>query len=103
MAAGGEEPASLTSGTIFYLLKNPKIMKTVQDEVRGAFKTAEDINHASTANLAYLNAVIDETHRIRPSGAGHFTRRTVRSEMVDGYAVPAGVSNTCKGSCPNRQ
>ena len=94
MSAGGEEPSSLIAGAIFHLLKNHSVLERAQGEVRSAFRTADDINHASMDKLIYLKAVLDEVHRIRPPGAGHFSRRTQRPEVIDGYHVPPDVSLT---------
>ena len=92
MAAGGEEPASLIAGVLWYLLKHPKDLKTAQDEIDQSLETAEDINGIELAKLPFFNAIIKETARIRPPGSGHFSRRTDRQEIIDGHTIPSGVS-----------
>ena len=91
MSAGGEEPASHMAAVLYYLLMNPQWMKLVQKELRTIFTSAEDIDYDSILKLPYMNAVMDETHRIRPAGSGHFPRRTVQQEVIDNHIVPAGV------------
>jgi cytochrome P450 len=50
----------------------------------------------STADLPYLNAVIEEGLRLYPPFVGTLTRVSPPGgEMVDGYFVPEGVSAFC--------
>lgn len=91
MAAGGEEPASLIAGCLWFLMKNPDTLSSVQEELDEAFEKNKLMNNSELARLPLLNAVIKETARIRPPGSGHFNRRTSHAELLDGHLVPAGV------------
>lgn len=91
MAAGGEEPASLMSCTLYYLMQNPTILRRVQDELRQVYPSADDITFADAEKATYFNAVIRETLRIRPPSSGHFSRRTTQETVIDGFVVPANV------------
>lgn len=66
--AGSETTASSLCGTIYYLLKNPKVLENLVNEVRTTFSTEEEINIANTCNLKYEHAVIEESLRIFPPG-----------------------------------
>lgn len=63
---GSETTATLLSGCIFQLLKNPDVMKRILAEIRGNFTSADDIDMFSIAHLKYTLAVLDETMRIYP-------------------------------------
>ena len=67
-------------------------MQTLQQEIRGAFKSYDQINAASTARLAYLNAVVLEGLRIFPPVPFALPRVVpVGGDIVDGHFVPEGV------------
>lgn len=40
---GAETSATTLSGTTYLLLKNPFVMKTLQQEIRSSFKSSEEI------------------------------------------------------------
>lgn len=90
---GSETSASLLSGAVYYLLKHPKMMQNLVDEIRGEFQQEQDINIVTVGKLTYLQAVIKESLRIFPpvtigsprlvEGAG---------KAIDGIMVPGGVS-----------
>ncbi|KAH9904941.1 cytochrome P450 [Xylariomycetidae sp. FL2044] len=66
MLAGSETTATLLSGATYYLLSNPDKMELLIKEIRGTWKSVDDISFDSTANLKYLNACLKETLRIYP-------------------------------------
>ncbi|KAF2755430.1 cytochrome P450 [Pseudovirgaria hyperparasitica] len=92
VGAGGEEPASMMSTILYYLLTNPSAHDRARKEIRDAFVSIEEINNVKLAQLPYLGAVISETFRIHHSGAQRFSRRTTRTEMIGGYEVPPNTS-----------
>lgn len=92
MAAGGEEPATLVTTALYYLMQYPLVLKRLQNELREAYQEAKNVTFASVEKLAYLNAVIQEAFRIHPPNAAHNSRRTAKTERIDGYIVPPGVS-----------
>lgn len=96
--AGSETTATLLSGVIYFLLRNPEVYTRVAGVVRSAFASAEEITVASTAasSLPYLDAVLQETIRIHdpvplfaprvaPEGGG----------TVDGVFLPEGTRVYC--------
>ena len=93
--AGSETTATLLSGTTFWLLKNPRILYTLIQEIRSTFVSEDDINMISVNNLKYLLAVLNEGLRIyppSPSGLGRLSPSG--GSEVDGYWMPEGVSRT---------
>jgi cytochrome P450 len=62
--AGSETTATLLSGAIFHLLKNPLTLKKLVDEVRSSYESERHINLVSSAKLHYLQAVLDEALRL---------------------------------------
>jgi cytochrome P450 len=64
--AGSETTATLLSGIIYYLLKNPPILQKLVEEIRTTFPTEESISMASTRDLKYEFAIIEEVLRIFP-------------------------------------
>ena len=66
IVAGSETTATLLSGAIYYLLKNPGWLDKLRREVLAAFSTDSQITFTTTAQLKIMNAVIYETLRIYP-------------------------------------
>lgn len=62
--AGSETTATLLSGAIFHLLKNPLTLKKLVDEVRSSYESERHINLVSSAKLHYRQAVLDEALRL---------------------------------------
>ena len=91
--AGSEAVATVLSGSTYYLLKNPEMMKKLTAEIRGAFKTEADITAQSVGQLPYLIAVLTETMRIYPTAlTGQATRTPFEGDTICGYWVCGDVS-----------
>ena len=87
--AGSETTATLLSGATYHLLQNPAKMARLQDEVRSAFGSLDEMTLISTSKLPYLHAVIEESLRMYPPVADMLPRRTpAEGEMVAGQWVP---------------
>ncbi|KAL2020295.1 hypothetical protein VTK56DRAFT_8523 [Thermocarpiscus australiensis] len=63
---GSETTATLLSGVTFLLLTNQKALKKLTAEIRGAFKSEDEIDFASVSTLPYLLACLDEALRMYP-------------------------------------
>ena len=94
IAAGSETTGTLITGAIWYLLTNQHCLKQANEEVRGRFNRVEDIKlKAITADLKYLQAVIDESFRLYPSALGAQPRMAPKGgDTVCGQWIPEGVS-----------
>ena len=92
--AGSDTSATNCTSATWFLLKNPQAMKKLQEEIRGAFQSIEDITVASAAKLPYLHAVIQEAQRLHPPGPISVPRLVDRpGVMVSGHLIPQGVSS----------
>jgi len=93
MIAGTETTATLVSGLLYYLLMNPEKMNKLQDEIRGAFTTKEDINMGQLAQLRYLNACVEEGLRTYPPVSIGLPRVTPPGgTAICGEWIPANIS-----------
>ncbi|TVY25314.1 Cytochrome P450 monooxygenase [Lachnellula hyalina] len=91
IVAGSETTATLLSGLTYYLSQSPEAWKRLKDEVRGAFKTEEEITMRSTAALPYLFACLEEGLRMYPP-AVVTPPRFSPGATVNGEYIPEGVS-----------
>lgn len=53
IVAGSDTSATLLSGLIYLLLKNPGCLQKITNEIRSAFKAEDEINFSSVQNLPY--------------------------------------------------
>lgn len=91
--AGSETTATLLSGVTYLLLKNPRVLKKLAEEIRGAFSSDEEIGFDSCNKLVYCLAVLTEALRLYPPVPTGFPRIVdAQGDMVDGNWVPGGVS-----------
>lgn len=90
---GSETTTTLLSGTVYLLLKHPELMEKLADEVRGEFKSEDEIDLISVGKLDYMLAVLDEGMRVYPP-VPNLGNREVPSPgyTIAGKWVPAGVS-----------
>ena len=91
--AGSETTATLLSAATWLLLKNPDIMQKVKDEIRGKFKTYEDISLSGVSEAPYMIAFLTEALRFFPPIPVGFPRRVGKGgECVSGYFLPEGTA-----------
>jgi hypothetical protein len=91
--AGTETTAGFLAGLFNQLLRDSRVLKKLQDEIRSAFKSDAEINFEDLVKLPYLTAVIEEGLRIFPSAPIGFVRTVPQGgDTIDGEFVPEGVS-----------
>jgi cytochrome P450 len=96
MIAGSETTASLLSGVTYWLLKTPRALKKVTEEVRSVFERDEDIDFKeASARLPYMLACLDEALRIYPSIPLSLSRQTLPGAPtpVAGLMIPENVAS----------
>lgn len=92
VAAGSDTTSTVISATMFYLVRHPAVLKKLQDEVRAAFDSVDEIKtSAKLSNLQYLRACIDEGLRMSPPVPGMLHRRVLAGGLdIEGQHIPAG-------------
>ncbi|KAG6361272.1 hypothetical protein INS49_009497 [Diaporthe citri] len=89
--AGSDTSATLLSGLIYLLLKNPGCLLKITHEVRSAFKSEDEISFSSVQSLPYMLACIKETFRRYPPVPGSMPRVVPKGGAnVAGHFVPEG-------------
>ncbi|KAK4941899.1 hypothetical protein LTR10_018229 [Elasticomyces elasticus] len=90
ISAGSETTATLLSGATYHLLRNPEVMDKLCREIRGTFKSDEEINTVTLSGLKYLQAVMDEALRCYPPVPTGLPRIVPKGgEVLLGRYVPA--------------
>ncbi|KAA8913666.1 cytochrome P450 [Sphaerosporella brunnea] len=84
-----ETTAIVILATFYHLLKTPAAWHQLQEEIRRAFTSVEDINSTALSALPYLNAVLREGLRIMPGFSNGFPRYSPGA-VVSGHFVPKG-------------
>ncbi|KAI3259002.1 hypothetical protein CBS147309_7676 [Penicillium roqueforti] len=87
--AGSETTATVLSGVTYLLLRNPRVLAKLQDEIRSTFAKEEDITLESCNKLEYCVAVLTETLRVYPPVAVGLPRIVdAQGDMIAGNWVP---------------
>jgi cytochrome P450 len=93
MAAGSETTATLLSGCMYLLQRNPEVREKLQVEVRGAFANEDEITVTKVNSLPYLLAVLEESLRYYPPVPIALGRRTPPEGVsICGRWVPGGMA-----------
>ncbi|KAM0364081.1 hypothetical protein ACHAO7_010071 [Fusarium culmorum] len=88
--AGSETTATFLAAVTYFLLTNPQTLAKLQDEVRSAFASEQEITRESTFKLEYLRGVIEEGLRMFPPAPFGLQRVCPPGAVIDGYAIAAG-------------
>ncbi|KAF2732406.1 cytochrome P450 [Polyplosphaeria fusca] len=94
LALGGSETtATALSGVTYLLLKHPNVLKELNAEVRGAFKSEEDIDLVSVGRLEYMLGTLNEAVRLYPPtpSVGNRIVPPGGAQIIDKW-VPGGTS-----------
>ncbi|CAL5211112.1 unnamed protein product [Lathyrus oleraceus] len=82
-----------TSATVVWamtaLIKNPRVMKKVQEEIRNSRVKKEVLDEDDIQNFPYLKAVIKETLRLYLPAPLLVPRETRADSVIGGYQIPA--------------
>jgi cytochrome P450 len=93
IVAGSETTATLLSGATYLLLKNPRVLQKLQEEVRTTFNSDDEITLDNCNKLEYIHAVLTEALRMYPPVPVGLPRIVdTQGDIVAGYWVPGGVS-----------
>uniref|UniRef100_A0A2N9GUQ0 Cytochrome P450 n=1 Tax=Fagus sylvatica TaxID=28930 RepID=A0A2N9GUQ0_FAGSY len=89
-AAGTETTYIVLDWAMIELLRHPKIMKKLQNEVRGIIGNKKDITEDDLVKMHYLKAVIKETLRFHPPIPLLVPRQSIQDAKTQGYDIAAG-------------
>lgn len=87
-SAGSETSATAEDWAMLEMLKNPRVMKKAQDEVRKVFNKKGFVGEAAIDELKYLKLVIKETLRLHPPAALLLPRENREKCEINGYDIP---------------
>ncbi|XP_022765972.1 cytochrome P450 83B1-like [Durio zibethinus] len=87
--AGTDTSAATVIWVMTFLMKNPRCMKKIQEEVRDLVGKKGFVNEDDVQDLIYLKAVIKETFRLQPVAPLLLPRETMRKCNIGGYEIPA--------------
>ncbi|KAK1268983.1 Cytochrome P450 71A9 [Acorus gramineus] len=88
--AGTDTSFVLLEWTMSQLIKNPRVMKVVQAEVRSVVEAGKpSVGESDMVKLPYLKAVVKEGLRIHPPGPILIPHESLKDATVQGYHIPA--------------
>ncbi|XP_060972819.1 cytochrome P450 71D11 [Cannabis sativa] len=70
------------------MMRNPRVMKKAQDEVREVFAEKGFVDESSINEMTYLKSVVKETLRLHPPAAMLFPRESREKCDINGYEIP---------------
>ncbi|XP_059655123.1 cytochrome P450 736A117-like [Cornus florida] len=89
-AAGTDTTSTALEWTMTELLRHPKVMKELQNEVQGIARGKPEITEDDLEKMQYLKAVIKESLRLHPPVPLLIPRELAQDVKVMGYDIAAG-------------
>ncbi|XP_022764379.1 cytochrome P450 83B1-like [Durio zibethinus] len=86
---GTDTSAATVIWAMTFLMKNPRSMKKVQEEIRNLNGNKGFVDEDDIQGLPYLKAVIKETFRLQPTAPLLVPRETIGKCNIAGYEIPA--------------
>ncbi|GMN62292.1 hypothetical protein TIFTF001_031379 [Ficus carica] len=87
--AGTETSATALDWAMAELIKNPRVMKKAQNEVRDVFCRKGSVDETAISEMTYLKSVVKETLRLHPSAPLLVPRECGQKCEINGYEIPA--------------
>lgn len=85
--AGTETTSATLVWAMSELIRNPRVIKNAQDEVRGVVGSKDRVEEGDLHNLRYLKSVVKETLRLRSPVPLLLPRETISHCKIGGYDV----------------
>ncbi|KAK7304683.1 hypothetical protein VNO77_42569 [Canavalia gladiata] len=90
--AGTDTSSSTTEWAIAELIRNPRILAQVQQELDTVVGRDRNVKEEDLPHLPYLQAVVKETFRLHPSTPLSLPRVAAESCEIFGYHIPKGAT-----------
>ncbi|GMN62290.1 hypothetical protein TIFTF001_031380 [Ficus carica] len=87
-SAGSETSATAVDWAMTEMIKNPRVMKKVQNEIREVFRRKGSVDETSISEMKYLKLVVKETLRLHPSAPLLLPRECREKCEINGYEIP---------------
>ncbi|GAY66409.1 hypothetical protein CUMW_248520 [Citrus unshiu] len=88
--AGTDTSAATLVWAMTYLMKHPRVMKKVQEEIRSLVGGKKSfVDEDDVQELHYHKAVVKETMRLQPPVPLLVPKETIEKCTIDGYEIPA--------------
>ncbi|KAK9220403.1 hypothetical protein WN943_009054 [Citrus x changshan-huyou] len=88
LIAGTDTSAATLIWALTYLMKNCRVMKKVQEEIRSLIRNKDFVDEDDVEKLSYLRAVVKETLRMQPVAPLLIPRETTEKCKIDRYEIP---------------
>ncbi|KAK7390174.1 hypothetical protein VNO78_25473 [Psophocarpus tetragonolobus] len=89
LVAGTDTTAAVSVWAMTALMKNPRVMKKVQEEIRHVGRAKDFLDEDDIQKLTYLKAVMKETLRLHLPAPLLVPRESNEECIIDGYRIPA--------------
>ncbi|XVE69772.1 hypothetical protein DITRI_Ditri10aG0017800 [Diplodiscus trichospermus] len=87
--AGTDTSSATVIWAMSFLMKHPRCMKKIQEEVRNLTGKKGFVCEDDIQDLPYLKAVIKETFRLQPIAPLLLPHETIKKCNLEGYEIPA--------------
>ncbi|ESR65796.1 hypothetical protein KPL70_027017 [Citrus sinensis] len=87
-AAGSETSATTVDWAMCEMMKNPRVMKKAQAEVREVFHRTGKVNETSIDEMKFLKLVVKETLRLHPAAPLLIPRECGQRCQINGFDIP---------------
>ncbi|KAI3521914.1 hypothetical protein L1887_11390 [Cichorium endivia] len=87
LLAGTDTSTATVVWAMTALIKNPKVMKKAQEEVRNLVGKKGKVEEDDLLKLTYLNAVVKEIMRLYPPAPLLIPRETAKDTILHGYKI----------------
>lgn len=98
LIAGSETTSNSIGFAITHLIEYPEVLRLLREELDDLYprNVKADFKHEDLKNLPYLNAVLQETMRLKPVAMGGLPREAPANYLLGGkYHIPKGTFLAC--------